>query len=81
MPPLPTTCSKCSGPMVHGFSIEFGTPPSPQVASWVEGEPELGWFGVAMKVPHKSTSIPIATLRCASCGYLESYARSEFAPK
>jgi hypothetical protein len=77
MTPLPTTCPKCSGRLVHGFSVEFGGPP--QVASWVEGEPEKAWLGT--KVPPRSEHIPIAMLRCSGCGYLESYARPEFAAK
>ena len=40
------------------------------------GPPEKSvWYGT--NVP-QAKSIPIGTFRCASCGYLESYARPEF---
>lgn len=77
MTPLPTACPKCSGRFVHGFSVEFGGPP--RVAIWVEGEPQKSWLG--LKVPPATEHVPIAILRCAGCGYLESYARPEFEAK
>jgi hypothetical protein len=47
------------------------------VSSWVEGPPVKSfWYGA--KVREK---IPIGTFRWAVCGYLESYARAEFARK
>lgn len=78
MSPLPTTCPKCSGNFVQGMTVEFTSGP-PMVQTWVEGEPKKSWFGV--KLPPRETWIPVATLRCSGCGYVESYARPEFSAK
>ncbi len=78
MSSLPTNCSKCSGALVHGFTAELTGGP-PMVGFWVEGEPKKAWFG--LRLPKQKEWIPIATLRCSVCGYIESYARPEFAAK
>jgi hypothetical protein len=37
---------------------------------WVPGSPEKSfWTGLKME-----TAVPVTTLRCPNCGYLESYA-------
>ena len=64
-------CPKCSGPMEEGFLHESflgGT----QHATWVEGKPEWGAFGIrtADKKRWKVTGH-----RCRECGYLELYAQ------
>jgi ribosomal protein S27AE len=67
----PATCPKCQGSMSEGFVLDQ-TYGGRGVASWVEGEPNKNfWVGVTLgdKKP-----IEIATWRCGSCGYLESYA-------
>jgi hypothetical protein len=47
------------------------------VSTWVEGLPEKSiWQSV--KVPAEKC-VPAATFRCSVCGFLESYARLEFA--
>lgn len=73
---LPTNCAKCGGPFVHGFTVELTNGP-PMVGFWVEGEPRKSWLGLSL--PSRKEWIPIATLRCSACGYVESYARPEFA--
>ncbi len=41
-------------------------------ANWVDGEPVPSfWTGVKLKGKEQ---IPVKTLRCESCGFLESYA-------
>jgi hypothetical protein len=79
MPPQPLTCPKCDGEMIQGFIPELGPPSFAQVTipAWVEGTPQKS-FWAGTKVP-KDKVIPIGTFRCVSCGYLESYARPEFA--
>jgi hypothetical protein len=72
-----TTCPKCEGEMVQGFLADFMSP-GVSVALWVEGPPKKSWAGVKLE-PRKK--IPVATYRCNKCGYLESYARKEFAAK
>jgi len=46
------------------------------VSHWAKGAP-LKSFWQATKRP--DTQLPIGTFRCSSCGYLEEYAREEFA--
>lgn len=48
-------------------------------AQWRAGEAKSSfWSGVTSA---DETTIPIRTFRCVKCGYLESYARPEFAPR
>ena len=70
-------CPKCQSEMVQGFMAEL-TATQTGVSFWVEGPPEKSWTGA--KIPRDKT-FPIGTFRCAACGYLESYARPEFAAR
>jgi hypothetical protein len=74
----PTRCPKCNGAMVQGFIFEFDGALR-KVSSWVEGAPEKS-FWQNTKVPAEKI-VPIGTYRCWACGFLESYARPEFACK
>jgi hypothetical protein len=47
------------------------------VVSWVEGAPEKSLWKRA-KVP-PGNGVPVGTYCCSTCGFLESYARPEFA--
>jgi hypothetical protein len=68
-------CPKCSGPMEQGFVMDY-THGGQLVSQWARGAPVKSfWMGT--KVPGEH--VPIGTFRCASCGYLEAYARPEFA--
>ena len=49
------------------------------VSQWAAGAP-LKSFWVGTKLPDERL-VPIGTYRCSACGYLELYARQEFAPK
>jgi hypothetical protein len=43
--------------------------------NWVPGKPKPSfWMGLKMK---KDEIVPVITLRCPNCGYLESYAISK----
>ena len=79
MSEVSTRCPKCSGEMVQGFTIDTDGA-TRKVGTWVEGEPEktgvLFWAGT--KVP-KDKCIPMGVFRCSACGFLEFYARPEFA--
>ena len=71
----PDRCPKCSGQMQRGFIID-NAQGGRLVSQWAPGAPVRSfWFGT--KAP--DTLVPIGVFRCAACGFLESYARDEFA--
>ena len=49
------------------------------VSQWAAGAPVKS-FWTGTKLPEEKL-VPIGTYRCSSCGYLESYAKPEFAAK
>ena len=70
-------CQKCSGEMERGYLHE---------SSWVKWQPTnsalfnaLSWN--IFTLPGEKQYVPVATFRCQSGGFLEIYARDEFAPK
>jgi len=64
--------------MEQGFVFD-NTKGGRHVIQWAPGAP-LESFWVGLEVPHEKL-IPIGTYRCSSCGYLEQYARPEFAAR
>jgi hypothetical protein len=57
--------------MVEGWVLD-STYGGHNVSGWLAGKPERSfWSGVKLKGQKPA---PIVTWRCASCGYLESYA-------
>lgn len=83
------SCPKCNGEMVQGFVADYAhyAHGSIRLSQWTEGAPnQRTFFGfknpnAGINMPKTGESIPIGTFRCQSCGYLESYAREEFAEK
>lgn len=74
-------CPKCNGVMVQGFIPDFQGSKFCIVSNWVEGAPgKPTFFGTCVPAPAEKR-IPVATFRCSVCGFLESYARPEFAAK
>jgi hypothetical protein len=74
-------CPKCSGLMVQGFIIDMKRSKFSVVSNWVEGAPgKPTWFGTCVPAPAEKR-IPVGTFRCSGCGFLESYARPEFAAR
>jgi len=71
-------CPKCQGEMMRGFILDF-TYGGMLIEKWHEGAPQ-GSFWRGTKAPDDE-GIPAAAFRCNTCGYLEFYARPEFAPK
>jgi hypothetical protein len=67
-------CPKCQGAMVRGFIPDYSYN-AIFFATWCEGLPRRSWFR-KIKAP-KIKCVPIGAFRCASCGYLEAYARDE----
>ncbi len=66
------TCPKCQGSMVEGF-IATERHSMPGISSWHEGPPkrQSWWGGIRLS----KSPLPIATMRCSRCGFLENYAR------
>jgi hypothetical protein len=63
--------------MEQGFVLDQ-TRNARAVSAWVPGAPSKSfWSGT--KLPDKTELQPIGAFRCSSCGYLELYARGEFA--
>ncbi len=65
-------CPKCQSSMQRGFVLDNTHGGARTVSSWVEGEPQKG-FWVGVKLEGKEP-IEIETWRCGRCGYLEQYA-------
>jgi hypothetical protein len=64
-------CLRCRAPMEAGF-VPDNTHAGLQEQKWSPGEPEPSfWMGMKLK---SDSVIPVRTLRCTKCGYLESYA-------
>jgi hypothetical protein len=69
-------CPKCAGQMEQGFVLDYSYG-ARLVSHWAAGAPSKSfWF--ATKLPEEEL-IPIGTYRCSTCGYLEAFARPEFA--
>lgn len=71
-------CPKCQHKMVQGYILDI-THGARIVSQWVEGPP-LKSFWLGTKIPGNK-SVPVGTFRCPDCGFLESYARPEFAAR
>ncbi|MFQ5410256.1 MAG: PF20097 family protein [Anaerolineales bacterium] len=64
-------CPKCGSSMEAGWIAEVGSGTRP--IRWVRGKPEPSmWTGT--RTPKEDT-FDVVTYGCASCGFLESYAR------
>ena len=72
-------CPKCNSVMVQGFIFDREHAGLRRVINWVEGAPGKAFWTVT-RVPEEKC-IPVGTFRCSVCGFLESYARPEFAAK
>lgn len=76
-------CPKCGGRMEQGFTIDMGHGSSRlgprHVSAWARGAPVKSlWFLTYVLLRN---TLSIGTFRCESCGYLESFAREEFAAR
>ena len=70
------SCPKCQGEMEQGFVLDH-THKGRIVSHWSAGLPKKSfWHGTELP---EDKQIPIGTFRCKSCGYLEFFARPEFA--
>jgi len=65
--------------MEQGFVLDNADYGVRVVSHWAAGAP-LKSFWAGTKLPDGKL-VPVGTYRCSSCGYLEQYARPEFAAK
>jgi hypothetical protein len=65
-------CPKCETEMHAGFVLDSSDGRFLE-GQWFEGKFETRWLGYRLRT--RKPPVPIKTYRCASCGYLESYAR------
>jgi len=64
-------CLRCHALMDSGFVVD-NTHAGFAQQTWSPGFPQRSfWMGLKLK---KDEVIPVITLRCPKCGYLESYA-------
>jgi hypothetical protein len=68
-------CPKCNSPMEQGYVVDMSHA-ARFVSSWARGAPQQSWI-LNTRLPKET--LPIGAFRCSSCGYVESYAREEFA--
>ena len=74
-------CPKCNGEMVQGFTCGREGP-NRVISTWDEGTPvKVGWLFMQVRKVPPDKSVAIGVFRCSACGFLESYARPEFAAK
>jgi hypothetical protein len=65
-------CPKCDGEMHEGFIADYAHGGKVLQEEWVQGQPEKSiWFGANIRNKER---YHVVTLRCADCGFLESYA-------
>jgi hypothetical protein len=72
-------CPKCDGRMEQGF-IPDGIHGGQITSRWAAGVPQKSFWTGIKSIPENAV-IPVGTFRCESCGFLESYARPEFAAR
>src|SRR5450631_1688232 len=65
-------CIRCHAHMESGW-VPDNNHGGLQRQNWSPGEPQPS-FWMGLKVEKKDQVIPVTTLRCPNCGYLESYA-------
>ena len=68
----PVECIRCNAPMECGW-VADKTEAGLMQHSWSAGEPQPS-FWTGLEVETKDQAVPVTTLRCPKCGYLESYA-------
>lgn len=65
-------CPKCRSRMEDGFIVDSTHGGSTQ-SQWAAGQPVKSfWTGLKLR---GQRMLKVATYRCTSCGYLESYAK------
>ena len=68
-----SACPKCGGAMQNGYLATRFDRFTAMETNWVDGEAVKSFWVAQWGVKAKDGS-PVTTLRCQSCGFLESYA-------
>jgi hypothetical protein len=68
-------CPKCNGRMLRGY-IPDANHACTMLIGWVQGSANKSWIG---GIKRRKGVVPVGAFRCEACGYLEFYARAEFA--
>lgn len=61
-------CPSCGIAMERGFLADRGDADATKVAQWIDGAPDVRWYGIKTSGRQK---IPITAFRCDRCGHLE----------
>jgi len=70
----PFECIRCHAHMEAGYVPDYREGRFSQ-QSWWPGKPTNSfWMGLKLAKDQKDQVVPVTTLRCPKCGYLESYA-------
>jgi hypothetical protein len=71
---VPLECIRCHAHMESGW-VADKTQAGLMQQNWSAGEPQPSfWMGLKAE---KDQVVPVTTLRCPNCGYLESYATTQ----
>src|SRR6516162_9815409 len=70
---MPSEFPKCQTPMERGFILDMRHHNYCQ-SRWIPGDPKESWLFGEVQYGQVQDGIKVITLRCPSCGFLESYA-------
>jgi hypothetical protein len=68
----PVNCPHCAVALVEGFVLDHGHGDTRRIGVWVEGTPEMTFFGNA-KVDNRANYY-LEAFRCPQCGLVQMYA-------
>ena len=70
-------CPKCGGQLEAGY-LPDASYVAQAIGRWASGSPaKSAWTGTKVA----KQTVPLCAFRCTGCGYVELYARDEFAPQ
>jgi hypothetical protein len=73
----PQQCPKCNGQFEAGY-LPDASYAAQAIGRWASGSPNKSFLG---GTKFAKETVPICAFRCNGCGYIEIYAREEFAPQ
>ncbi len=66
-------CLRCNLPMEQGYMADRGHGNTKNVANWIEGAPDVRWYGLKTS---GHPQLPVAAYRCTKCGFVELRAQA-----